>query len=124
VGIDPVVLSLAAVNGFHSQGMAKHERDALRRAHVREPVPREHAFRRHDQIAPVGGDDLEEHLRRRFHVPMHDHLAGGVKDADVHGLDVEIDPAIVAMLTVVESHSVLLLRGFAHLPCVKPTGGR
>jgi hypothetical protein len=37
---------------------------------------------------------------------------------------VEIDPAIVAMLTVVESHSVLLLREFAHLPCVKPTGGR
>ena len=33
-------------------------------------------------------------------------------------------PAIVAMLTVVESHSVLLLREFAHVPCVKPTGGR
>jgi hypothetical protein len=51
-------------------------------------------------------------------------LARRVEDADVHRFHVEIDPAIVAMLTVVESHSVLLLREFAHLPCIKPTGGR
>jgi hypothetical protein len=39
------------------------------------------------------------------------HLAGGVEDADVHGFHVEINSAIVPMLSVVESHSVLLLRG-------------
>jgi hypothetical protein len=86
--------------------------------------PREHALDRHDQILPVRGDDLEERLRRRWHIAMHEHLAGRVQDADVHRLHVEIDSAIVAMLTVVESHAVLLLREFAHLPCVQPTGSR
>jgi hypothetical protein len=47
-------------------------------------------------------------------VSVHEHLATGVEDADVHRLHVEIDSAIVAMLTVVESHSVLLLRERAH----------
>jgi hypothetical protein len=32
---------------------------------------------------------------------------------------VEIDSAIVAMLTVVESHSVLLLRGIRAFPCAE-----
>src|SRR5437870_6275371 len=32
------------------------------------------------------------------------HLAGGVENADVHGLHVEIDSAIVTVLAVVESH--------------------
>jgi len=44
----------------------------------------------------------------------YEHLAGGVEDAHVHGFHVQIDSAIVAMLTVVESHSVLLLRESAH----------
>jgi hypothetical protein len=39
-----------------------------------------------------------------FDVPVHEPLAGGVEDADVHGLHVEIDAAIVTMLTVVASH--------------------
>jgi hypothetical protein len=52
---------------------------------------------------------------------MHQHLAGGVEDADVHRLHVKIDSAIVPMLTVVESHSVLLLRGMRTCPALKPT---
>jgi hypothetical protein len=35
---------------------------------------------------------------------MHEHLACRVEDADVHGLHMQIDPAIVPMLAVVESH--------------------
>jgi hypothetical protein len=58
------------------------------------------------------------------YVPMHEHLARNVEDADVHGLHVEIDSAIVSMLTVVESHSVLLLRGMRICPALKPTVGR
>jgi hypothetical protein len=34
---------------------------------------------------------------------MDEHLAGAVEDADVHGLHVEIDSAVVTVLTVVES---------------------
>jgi hypothetical protein len=36
---------------------------------------------------------------------VHEHLAGRVEDADVHGLHVEVDSARVAMLTVVESQA-------------------
>ncbi len=66
-------------------------------------------------LVPVRCDDLEEHLRRRFHVAVHEHVAGGVENADVHGLHVEIDSAIVTVLAVVESH--LLVRGCARWPC-------
>jgi hypothetical protein len=37
-------------------------------------------------------------------IAMHEHLARGVEDAHVHRLHVKIDPAIVPMLAVVESH--------------------
>ncbi len=86
------------MNRLHRQRVAQHEREVLCRAQIREPVPREHALGRHDEILLVRGDDLEECLRRRLHVAVHGHLAGGVEDADVHGLHVEIDSAIVAML--------------------------
>jgi hypothetical protein len=121
VRVDRVILGLAAMDGFHRQGVAQDERDPLRGAEIREPIPREHALRRDDQIVSVRGNDLEERLRGRLHVAMHEHLAGRVQDADVHGLHVEIDSAIVPMLPVVESHSALLLRGYAHFPCAEPT---
>src|SRR5207245_247690 len=44
------------------------------------------------------------------------HLAGRVEDADVHGLHVEIDSAIVTVLPVVESHRFSSC-AVAHLPC-------
>jgi hypothetical protein len=73
------------------------------RADVGQPVPREHAFGRHDQIVAIRRDGLEKCLRGRRHIPVKQHLAGRVEDADVHGLSVQIDPAIVTMLAVVES---------------------
>ena len=104
VGINLVVLRLAAVDGLHRQRVAEHERDALRRADIGQPVPREHALGRHDQILSVRRDHLEERRRRRRHVAVHEHLAGAVEDADVHRLHVQIDPAVVTVLSVVESH--------------------
>ena len=92
------------MNRLHRERVAQDEDEAFGGAQIREPVPRKHALGRHDQIVPVRRDDLEERLRRRFHIPVHQHLASGVENADVHGLHVEIDSAIVAMLTVVESH--------------------
>ena len=102
---------------LHRKRVAQHKGDAFGGADVGEPVPREHALGRHDQIVPVRCDDLEERLRCRFHVAVHKHLAGRVENTDVHRLHVEIDSAIVAMLTVVESHSVLLLRDLRAWPC-------
>jgi len=47
---------------------------------------------------------------------MDQHLAGAVEDADVHGLHVAIDSAIVTVLAVVESHRSSSC-AVAHLPC-------
>jgi len=104
VGINLVVLRLAAVNGLHRQRVAEHERDAFGRADIGQPVPREHALGRHDEIRAVRRDDLEERRRGRRHVAVHEHLARRVEDADVHGLHVQIDSAVVLVRSVVESH--------------------
>ena len=45
-GIDPVVLGLTAVDGFHVESVAQDEGDLLAAAQVGEPVPGEHAFDR------------------------------------------------------------------------------
>jgi hypothetical protein len=84
--------------------VAQHECDAFSGAEVREPIPREHALGRDDEIVAVRSDRREKCLGRRLHVSVHQHLAGGVEDADVHGLHVEIDSAIVTVLAAVESH--------------------
>jgi hypothetical protein len=118
VRVDLVVLRFAAVNGFHRERVAQNERDAFSGAHVREPVPREHALGGHDQVVTVRRGDIEKGLRAARHVPMHQHLAGRIEDADVHRLHVEIDSAVVPMLPVVESHSALLLRDYAHVPAL------
>ena len=104
---------------LHGERVAEHEGDALGSAQIREPVPREHAFGGHNEVVAVRGDRLKERFRIRLRVAVHEHLAGGVEDADVHRFYVEIDAAIVTMLTVVESHSVLLLRGMRAFPCAE-----
>ena len=114
--VDLVVLGLAAVNGFHRERVAQHEGNPFGSAEVCEPVPREHALGRDDQIVSIRDDRLEERLWGRLHVAMHQHLASRVQDADVHRLHVEIDSAIVAMLTVVESHRLSSCAWCAFIP--------
>jgi hypothetical protein len=104
VGVDPVVLGLAAVDGLHGERVAEHEGDALGGAQIGEPVPGEGALGGDDEIVAVRRDEFEEHGRRRFHVAMDEHLALGPQDADVHRARVQIDPAVVAVLAGVESH--------------------
>ena len=118
VRIDLVVLGFPPVDGLHRQRVAEHERDPVRGADIGEPVPREHALGRDDQVVSVRRDHLEERLRGRWQIPVQQHLPGRIQDADIHGLDVEIDPAVVTMLAVVESHLALLLRESRIDPCV------
>jgi hypothetical protein len=70
LGVDLVVLGLAAVDGFHVQGMPQDERDALTGAEVGQPVPGEDALHRDDDVLPVGGDGAEEGFRGAWHLPM------------------------------------------------------
>ena len=112
-GIELVVLGLPAVDGFHRQRVPQHEGNPLGGADIGEPVPREHALGRHDEILAIRGNGLEQRLRIRLDVAVHEHVAARVEDADVHRLHVQINPAIVSMLTVVESHSLSSCAGRA-----------
>ena len=102
--IDLVVLGFAAVDRLHGQRMAEDEGDALSGTEIREPIPGEHTFDGDDEIVAVGGDGVQERLGRRLDVAMQEHLAGRIEDAEVHRFHMEIDSAVVAVLTVVESH--------------------
>ena len=88
VRVDLVVLRFTAVNRFHGERVAQDERDVLGRAEVREPVPREHTLGGHGEIGTVRPCHFEERRRRGRHVPVHEHLARRVQDADVHRLHV------------------------------------
>jgi hypothetical protein len=58
-----VVPGLPAMDGLHRERVSEHEYETPGGADIRQPVPREHAFRRHDEIITVRCDDLEEGRR-------------------------------------------------------------
>jgi hypothetical protein len=60
LGVEPVVLGLAPVDGLHRQRVTEHEGNRLARAQVGEPVPGEHALAPDDQPLAVGTDGVEE----------------------------------------------------------------
>ena len=60
----------------------------------------------HDEALAVRGDRLEECLGRRPEIALEDDLAGGIEDAHVHRVRVEVDAAVKAVLARVESHRV------------------
>src|SRR5262249_44493125 len=102
VGVEPVVLGLAAVNGLHVQGVAQHEGNLLGGAEVGQPVPGEHAFAGNDQAVAEGSDGSAQRGGIRCQVVFEDNLTGRVKDADGEGPGVEIDAAVKSVLLVVE----------------------
>jgi hypothetical protein len=109
VGIHPIVLGLAAVDGLHVQGMAEDEGDVLAGAEIGKPVPAEDALSGDDQVVAVGRDGLEEELRIAAQVAVQKHVAAlVVEDAQVHGTSVQVDAAVVSMLAGVEAHGPLL----------------
>ena len=104
VGVDLVVLGLAPVDGTHVQGMPEHEGNALAGTQVGHPVPGEHAFDRHHQILAEGLHGGQEGLRGALQVAREAHLAGCIQDAQVHLAGVQIDAAVVLVLTGIEFH--------------------
>src|SRR4051812_15999265 len=59
-GVDLVVLGLAAVDGFHVEGVAEHDGDLLLLAEVGQPVPGEHALGADDEAIAEGSDGAQE----------------------------------------------------------------
>jgi hypothetical protein len=104
VGVNPIVLGLAAVDGFHVQRMAEDEGDLLAGAQIGKPVPGEDALDGDDQILPVRGDRAEEDLRVAADVLIEQDLAGLVENAEIHGAGVQVNPTVVSVLAGVESH--------------------
>ena len=79
LGIDLVVLGLAAVDGFHIQRVAQHEGDPFPATHISDPVPGEDAFHRHDDVGPVRGDGFQESIRFSGQVLVQEDLSALVQ---------------------------------------------
>jgi len=106
VGIDPVVLRLSAVDGFHVERMTEDESYTLFFAQICNPVPGERTFNRDHETIPVLLDRFEECLPVSLDVSMQKHRATMINDAEIHGFSVQIDSAIIFVLFSVKFHSV------------------
>jgi len=104
MGVNFIVFCLAAVNGFHVEGMAEDEGDALIGAQIRDPVPGEHAFHGDDEILPIRGYDAEKDCTIGFYVSVQPYFSGFIKDADIHFFGMKVDSAIKFVLFGVKSH--------------------
>ena len=109
VGVDLVVVGLAAMDGLHREGMTEDKRDTVFSTEVSKPVPRKHTFGSQDDLSAVGGDGLQKRLRGGLHVPVQQCFTGLVEDAHVHGAGLEVDAAGKGVLFGVESLRGLLL---------------
>jgi hypothetical protein len=109
-GVEPVVLGLGPMDGLHVQRVAEHEGDSLARTQVGEPVPGEDALDPDHEVFAVRGHRLQEGLGAAAQVLVQEHLAFAVEEAEVHGLGVQIDSAVVRVAGRVESHGSLLKR--------------
>ena len=113
VGVDAIVLSLAAVDQLHVQRVAQDEGNVLLGAQVRQPVPAEHALHAdHDAVA-VGSDALEQCLGVARQIVVENDCAGTIENANVHGPCMQVDAGIKSVGLVVESHHGLLGLGGA-----------
>jgi hypothetical protein len=65
---------------------------------------------RHHDVCSIGADHLDEVLAVGWQVTVHQDLASLIDNADVHAPCVQIDPAIVSVLSGVEVHPGLLLK--------------
>ena len=108
VGVDSVVLRLAAVDGLHVKGVAEDKGEALLATEVGHPVPAEEAFDGDRQVLSVGSESLQQPFSVTGQLPVHQGLALLVQDADIEAAGVEVDTAVMKMLSGVESHRGLL----------------
>ena len=104
MGVDLIGLRLAAMDGFHVQGMTEGELNFFLPAKIEQPIPREHTFHTNHQAFPKGVDDFEELRRITADVAMHQNFALSIENADIHFPGMKIDSAVVFVSFRVESH--------------------
>jgi hypothetical protein len=138
LGVEVVVLGLAAVDGLHVQGVAEHEGDPFLVAEVGEPVPGEHALAGDGQAGAEGRHGFKDGLRGGGDGVVEDDGTLGIEDADRQGPGMEVDAAGKLVGLGVEPHHGLrgmgdwllvtpvypLRRGHDEYPVAAADGGR
>ena len=104
--IDRGVFGLAPVHGLHRKRMAKPKGHAVPGAEVGQPLPGEETCDADDQSGPGRRDSCEKRCGASRHVPVHQHLAILVQDAEIPGAGMQIDAAVTLVLLGGESHEV------------------
>jgi hypothetical protein len=92
------------VDGFHVQSVAEYKSYAFPVAQIGDPVPGENSFHCHHKIFAVWVDGYEQSIGSCAEVPVQQDFAGLIHDADEHRSCVQVDAAVVLMLSRVESH--------------------
>ena len=118
LGVDLVVLALAAMDGPHIQSVPEDKGDVLFGTEVGQPVPGEHAFRADHQIVPIGGDGFEEGFRLGLDVAMEQDVSFLAEDAQVHFVGVQVDSTVMLVLLGVQSHEKASLLRVADTPII------
>jgi hypothetical protein len=98
------------MDGLHIEGMTEDELDLLVAAKVSNPIPGEDALDADDEVVTVGFDRRQKVVWSTPHVLVEKNLPISIENAEVHGLGVQIDPAVVLVGLGVESHGSLLKR--------------
>jgi hypothetical protein len=104
--IDRIVFGLAAMDGFHVEGVTQDKGHTLCSTQVGQPVPGEETFDSHNEALTIGRNGLEERFWRCCHMAVQQNFARLAQDADVHGAGMQVDPTIHWVLLGVESPEV------------------
>jgi len=103
LGVDAVVLRLAAVDRLEVEGVGEDEGDVELAAEVGQPVPAEDAFGADDEIVAVGLGGLEEGVALAGDSFVQDDRAAAFENAQVHGPGMEVDAPVEPVLLPIES---------------------
>jgi len=113
VGVDAVVLGLAAVDEFPIQGVTHDEVDFVLGAAVGEPVPTDHALDADDDAVLERRDGFEQGAEVTRQIAVADDRAGSIQNANVHGPCVPVNASLESVLLAVKAHHGLLGLGGA-----------
>jgi hypothetical protein len=116
-GIDALVLGVNAVEGFAVPGLAQDESKLLLRAEIRDPGATQHTLQADDSVVAARSDGAQEGFGAGRQVAVEDNATGLVQDAAMHAPGVQVDAAVESVLSRVESHQGLPVRGTRRWLC-------
>ena len=92
------------MNCAHIQGMAEDEGQLLAGAEISQPVPAKDALHPDDDIFLIRGDEFEKKCWIGINVLVKLNSSLLIENADIHFSGMEIDSAIILVLTSIEVH--------------------